>query len=88
MFLRCPFCGEREISEFNCLGEALPDRPQPGVEDVLARFHDYYYSRANLDGVIREHWYHAGGCLSWLEVKRDTRTHAVLSVSMAADVSK
>jgi heterotetrameric sarcosine oxidase delta subunit len=80
MFLPCPFCGEREISEFDCRGEALPQRPDPTEPDALSRFHDYYYLRSNPAGLVREHWYHTAGCLNWLEVRRDTRTHVILDV--------
>lgn len=85
MFLSCPVCGEREISEFACRGEALSARPDPQGGDALERFHDYYYLRENSAGLLREHWYHAAGCLNWLEVRRDTRTHEILGVGLASE---
>jgi methylglutamate dehydrogenase subunit B len=80
MFLRCPFCGERELSEFVCKGQALPKRPDPVSEHADVQFHDYYYSRANPAGPVWEHWFHEAGCANWLAVYRDTRTHEILRV--------
>ena len=50
--------------------------------------HDYVYLRDNPAGTIRELWYHASGCRSWLVVTRDTRTHAIESVEPARDVAR
>ena len=81
MFIPCPICGEREISEFVIRGEALAARPT--TTDATA-FHDYYYLRTNRAGPTHEHWYHVSGCLNWIEVQRDTRTHAILAASLAS----
>jgi sarcosine oxidase subunit delta len=83
MFVPCPFCGEREIAEFICRGEALSARPDPNAAEAISSFHDYYYLRSNPAGETREHWYHAAGCQTWLEVLRDTRTHRILDASLA-----
>jgi heterotetrameric sarcosine oxidase delta subunit len=77
--LPCPFCGERNVHEFVCRGEAPPTRPPTDAPDALSTFVDYVYLRDNLPGPMREHWYHAAGCRRWLVIERDTRTHAVLS---------
>ncbi|TIR34997.1 MAG: sarcosine oxidase subunit delta, partial [Mesorhizobium sp.] len=41
MRIVCPFCGERELGEFTCLGDAKPLRPAAGAseDDVF----DYVY---------------------------------------------
>ena len=83
MRIPCPFCGERDVHEFVCRGEAGPPRPDPASEDAGERFFEYVYLRDNPAGPNREHWYHASGCRRWLVVDRDTRTHAVLGVAMA-----
>ena len=83
MRIPCPFCGERDVHEFVCRGEAGPERPSPDGEGAEARFVEYVYSRENPCGPDREHWYHASGCRRWLVVDRDTRTHAILGVSLA-----
>jgi sarcosine oxidase subunit delta len=83
MRLPCPFCGERDVSEFVCRGEAAPPRPDPETPDAQARFVDFLYARDNPCGPNREHWYHAAGCRRWLLVERDLTTHVVLAAAFA-----
>ncbi len=84
MRLKCPYCGERDAAEFITRGGAAGVRPDPAGPDPLQRFHDYVHLRDNPAGTSLEYWYHAAGCRSWLQVTRDTRSHLVLSVEMAA----
>ena len=79
MRIPCPFCGERDSSEFVYRGDAAPRRP-----DDDADFADYVYLRDNAAGPMREYWYHAQGCRTWIVVTRDTRTHAVAGAELAA----
>ncbi|MBS3648328.1 sarcosine oxidase subunit delta [Pseudaminobacter sp. 19-2017] len=90
MRISCPYCGERELGEFSYLGDASPKRPAviaadggvaPDAEDV---FYDYVYLRDNVAGEMSEHWYHGGGCRSWLVVRRNTVSHEIKSVEIAA----
>ena len=74
MRLPCPFCGDRDVQEFNYLGDASVARPEG--EDAGAMF-AYVYERDNPAGSHREYWQHAAGCRAWLVVTRDTRTHAI-----------
>ena len=48
----------------------------------MQAFHDYVYLRDNPAGPHRELWYHGSGCRAWLVVTRDTRTHAILAVTL------
>ncbi len=85
MRIECPFCGERDVSEFTYLGDADFHRPSTDTAEGLAdRFYEAVYLRDNPAGPHREWWYHAGGCLSWLRVTRNTRTHEILAVEPAA----
>jgi methylglutamate dehydrogenase subunit B len=78
MRINCPYCRERDASEFSYLGDAsLLDRPDPNANDAAERFHEYVYLRDNPAGLHRELWYHGSGCRSWLAVTRNTRTHAI-----------
>ena len=77
MRIPCPFCGPRDAHEFAYLGDATVTRPDPAAPDAPAQFHDYVYLRDNPADSHRELWYHAAGCRQWLEVTRDTRTHAI-----------
>ncbi len=79
MIIDCPHCGARDSGEFFVRGEVTGDRPAAGVE----AFVDYVYERINPAGTTAEHWHHSAGCREWLVVKRDTRTHSIVSVVTA-----
>lgn len=82
MRIPCPFCGERDSSEFTYLGEALP-RPDPAQPGAAAQFFEFVYLRNDPAGPHEELWYHEQGCRSWLRVRRDTRTHEILAAKLA-----
>jgi sarcosine oxidase subunit delta len=78
MRITCPFCGERDHSEFTYGGDATiayPDLSAPAAEWFAA-----VYLRANPRGPHRERWQHVKGCRLWLVIERDTLTHAITSV--------
>ena len=77
MRIPCPFCGEREITEFTYLGDANCPRPEPQGPDAAGRFFDAVYLRNNPRGPHEELWYHGMGCRSWLRVTRNTLTHEI-----------
>ena len=83
MRINCPFCGERDASEFVYGGDAHFQRPDAGAADADSLFHDAVYLRDNPAGPHRELWYHAFGCRGWLQVTRDTRTHEIFQASWA-----
>jgi heterotetrameric sarcosine oxidase delta subunit len=83
MRIQCPFCGERDYSEFAYLGDATSIRPDPNGADAQARFFEAVYLRDNPAGRCEELWYHAMGCRSWLRVTRDTCTHEIFAVCFA-----
>ena len=85
MRIECPFCGERDVSEFTYLGDADFRRPAAGSAGLADRFYEAVYLRDNPAGPHRELWYHASGCLSWLRVDRNTRTHEILAVQLATE---
>ena len=82
MRLTCPLCGARDLREFAYLGDAaLAARPAPDAG--TAAFHAYLHLRDNPAGPHDELWHHGGGCGAWLRVRRDTVSHAILSVALA-----
>jgi heterotetrameric sarcosine oxidase delta subunit len=83
MRIQCPFCGERDASEFAYLGDANFTRPNPEATDAQAHFFEEVYLRGNPAGPHEELWYHASGCRGWLRVRRNTRTHEILGVELA-----
>ena len=86
MRLKCPYCGERDQSEFSYLGDARVVRP--AASDGLEAFHDYVYIRDNPAGEHLERWYHGVGCRAWLDVTRNVVTHEVIAVAPAARGSR
>jgi methylglutamate dehydrogenase subunit B len=84
--IQCPFCGERDVSEFTYLGDATRTRPDPVASDVEARFFTAVYLRDNPDGPHEELWYHTSGCRGWLRVRRHTLTHQILDVGFVNNI--
>ena len=78
MRIPCPFCGDRDASEFVYRGDAKPVRPTDSEA-----FFDYVYLRDNPAGRLNEHWYHAQGCRNWLVVERDTVSHEIFGAALA-----
>jgi methylglutamate dehydrogenase subunit B len=81
MMIPCPHCGARGNHEFITRGDAKPKRPSGDAGEEA--FFEFAYMRDNPAGEIDEYWYHAQGCRTWLIVRRDTRTHAILSARPA-----
>lgn len=86
MRIPCPFCGSRDSHEFVYRGAAEPARPHSGAS--IQDFVDYVYLRDNPAGKIREHWYHAAGCRSWIMVTRDTRDHVIDSAAFTQSTKR
>ncbi len=57
----CPFCGERDESEFHYGGEPKP-RPGPAEAVDDATWGAYLHDRGNAKGPHEEIWHHLGGC--------------------------
>lgn len=79
MRIPCPYCGERDLSEFVYQGDAT-------ARNGSGDFYQAVYLRDNPSGPHSELWYHAGGCRSWLRVRRNTRTHEILAAELAQQV--
>lgn len=84
MRIQCPFCGERDASEFVYLGDANARRPDASAAE---KFFEAVYLRDNPAGLHTELWYHGMGCRSWLRVTRDTRTHVISNVEMCDEAA-
>lgn len=76
LLIPCPFCGPRNESEFIFGGPARAARPDP-AEMSDADWVDYLTVVPNPLGPVRERWWHARGCGTWLTIWRDTRTHDI-----------
>lgn len=71
--LRCPFCGERPIHEFQF-------RTVVSADMLLAV--DRLYLRDNFVTHSREYWQHLHGCRAWLLVHRDPSNDDVVSIDL------
>lgn len=78
--INCPWCGQRDESEFSCGGEAHIARPKD--PDVLsdAQWADYLFMRTNPRGAHREQWHHTHGCRRWFNAVRDTVSYRISAV--------
>ena len=79
--INCPFCGERDHSEFTYGGDATIE--YPALDASMEQWCEAVFLRENIRGVQFETWHHASGCRAWLVVERDTMTHEIHSVRLA-----
>jgi heterotetrameric sarcosine oxidase delta subunit len=84
MIITCPYCGQRDSSEFVYQGEGGRTRPDQASTDQAA-WNIYVYDRVNAAGDSNEIWQHSGGCRAHLSVLRNTLTHKISSVTLARD---
>ena len=79
LLIACPYCGDRDETEFHYGGEAHV--PYPGDPEALtdAEWAEYLFVRANPKGPFAERWSHAAGCRRWFNVLRHTATHEILA---------
>jgi heterotetrameric sarcosine oxidase delta subunit len=82
--ISCPWCGERDETEFRYRGDA--SRARPPAEAGLAAFVTYVYERDNPRGWHLEWWLHVGGCRQLLKVLRHTLTHEIRWIGGALEV--
>jgi methylglutamate dehydrogenase subunit B len=72
--LHCPFCGPRELREFEFHKTLAAASGQGAFERTYERI-------AELDRSL-EHWQHVGGCRAWLLVERNPSTGEVREVRL------
>lgn len=83
MRIMCPLCGPRDRREFHYYGAAdYLARPTEGAGPDA--WDGYLHLRDNPAGVTKDLWYHELGCSAWIEVTRDTASHAVHSARLVA----
>jgi sarcosine oxidase subunit delta len=80
LLIPCPYCGERDESEFHCGGEAHIQRPRQPQALSDPAWADYLFMRTNPKGVFYERWQHTHGCGRWFNAARDTVSDRFLAV--------
>ena len=68
--INCPFCGERDHSEFTYGGDGSVVYPE--LDAPAEQWLEAVFQRENIRGVQTESWHHVSGCRQWLLVERDT----------------
>jgi len=66
--IKCPFCGERDQSEFSSGGEAHIIRPKQPTELSDDEWAEYLFMRKNIKGIQFERWNHSHGCRKWFNM--------------------
>ena len=79
LLITCPYCGQRDESEFACGGEAHIARPLQTDALTDQQWGDYLFMRTNPKGVHFERWNHARGCRRWFNAARHTVTHEIIA---------
>ena len=83
--INCPFCGERDQSEFNCGGEAHIVRPKNPPDLTDDQWADYLFMRKNIKGIQFERWNHINGCRRWFNIARNTSTDQILKIYLIGE---
>lgn len=81
----CPWCGERDETEFRYRGDA--SRVRPPADAAVEAFVAYVYARDNPLGWHLEWWLHVGGCRRLLKVQRHTLSHEIHWVGAPRDAA-
>ncbi|MEM6985879.1 MAG: sarcosine oxidase subunit delta [Pseudomonadota bacterium] len=74
----CPFCGERDETEFHFAAEAGKARPEPANNVNAQDWYEYLYAQDAPQGVAREVWIHLS-CGEFFVMERDTVTRDVIA---------
>ena len=69
LIIPCPWCGERDESEFSYGG---PARPLPALDADATAWRRALYVCDNPKGWREELWFHGFGCRQWIVVSRHT----------------
>ena len=77
--IKCPYCGERDQTEFSCHGEAHIARPENPETLTDEEWGEYLFIRSNKKGIHYERWTHDHGCRRWVNVMRDTVSDEILA---------
>jgi len=81
LMIDCPWCGNRDESEFSYGGEAGIRRPAEPEKLSDDEWGAYLFIRTNPRGPHREQWCHAAGCRRWFNVERDTVSNRIIAVA-------
>jgi heterotetrameric sarcosine oxidase delta subunit len=84
ILIPCPYCGERNSSEFSYIGETNP-RPTVAAGDAPGEWRRYLYEKRNPAGWTAEQWFHASGCRKILVTVRHTVSNDIRWAGLPGD---
>ncbi len=73
--IECPWCGNRDQSEFVAHGEAHIARPQDPSTLTDEEWGEVLFFRDNPKGLHYERWNHVHGCRRWFNIARNTASN-------------
>lgn len=76
LLIRCPWCGDRNETEFHYGGQAHVRHPEDPHALDDQQWGRYLFVRDNPRGQFAERWSHSAGCRRWFSILRDTVTNA------------
>ena len=85
LLIPCPWCGEREETEFRCGGEAHIARPADPSKLDDAAWAEFLFVRTNAKGVLAERWNHAHGCQRWFNALRETASDRIIQTYLMGE---
>ena len=80
ILINCPYCGNRDQSEFSNGGQAHVVRPKDPQSISDKEWGEYVFFRSNPKGIFFERWVHSHGCRKWFNVVRDTSNDVIKAV--------
>ena len=80
LYIKCPYCGLRNETEFSCGGESHIVRPNNNNNLSNKEWAEFLFSRHNPKGVFLERWVHSSGCRKWFNIVRNTLTNEIYEV--------
>ncbi|MBT0767380.1 sarcosine oxidase subunit delta [Kineosporia sp. J2-2] len=80
LLIRCPWCGDREETEFGYGGQAHVAYPPSAEQLSDDEWAQYLFFRDNPKGPFAERWVHAAGCRRWFNAVRHTVSNEFISV--------
>ena len=86
--IKCPHCGNREMTEFSYGGEAHLVRPTNDQAKESEVWAGYLFGRNNKRGIHYERWFHVFGCRKWFNVARNTITNEIVDTYLQGETPR
>ena len=87
LMIDCPWCGNRDESEFMYGGEGNIVTPQDPESISDDSWSDYLFMRKNTKGLYMEQWLHSYGCRRWFLAERETVSYEILNTHKIGEIN-